>query len=96
MNRLRRLFRLRNLRTWEISDLGYWSEPYCLYGDGKEVISYSVPLILSDGTVYGVLGIDLTLDYLKSLIPYSEIGEKNQGAYLLGIEKNVMESSQMF
>ncbi|RHV91722.1 EAL domain-containing protein [Lachnospiraceae bacterium OF09-33XD] len=72
----------------EISDLGYWSEPYCLYGDGKEVISYSVPLILSDGTVYGVLGIDLTLDYLKSLIPYSEIGEKNQGAYLLGSEKN--------
>lgn len=43
----------------EISDLGYWSEPYCLYGDGKEVISYSVPLILSDGTVYGVLGISI-------------------------------------
>ena len=36
--------------------------PYKLYDDSQEVISYSVPLILNDGTVYGVLGVEISLD----------------------------------
>ena len=48
----------------ELKDFGYWSSPYTLYDDDTKVISYSVPLILNDGTIYGVLGIDISLDYL--------------------------------
>ena len=69
----------------DISDFGYWSLPFTVYGDDKAVISYSVPRILSDGTVYGVLGIDITLDYLKKIIPYSEIYEDKKGSYILAV-----------
>ena len=50
--------------SWE--DLGYWSRPFSLFGEEREAISYSVPLRLSDGRVYGVLGVDILLSYLQS------------------------------
>ena len=67
----------------EASDMGYWSEPYQLSANDQEAISYSVPLILENGTVYGVLGVELSLSYLEE-----EMKDKDAGSYLLGIEKN--------
>lgn len=70
----------------ELKDFGYWSPPYTLYDDDMKVISYSVPLILNDGTIYGVLGIDISLDYLQQQLPNEELIENDQGSYLVGIE----------
>lgn len=70
----------------ELKDFGYWSQPYKLYDDDMEVISYSVPLILNDGTIYGVLGVDISLDYLKQQLPNDELIDDEQGSYLIGIE----------
>lgn len=71
-----------------VSDMGYWSQPYRLYQNDQEAISYSVPLILEDGTVYGVLGVELSLTYLESMLPSEELKDKTTGSYLLGIENN--------
>lgn len=71
----------------ELSDMGYWSGVYHLYGDTQEMISYSVPLILEDGTVYGVLGVELSLNYLETLLPSEEVKDADSGSYLLGILK---------
>ena len=68
------------------TDLGYWSQTYTLANNPKEVISYSVPLRLSDGTVYGVLGIELSTDYLKKLISFNELSENKNSAYVLGVK----------
>lgn len=70
----------------ELKDFGYWSPPYTLYDDDTQVIAYSVPLILNDGTIYGVLGIDISLDYLQQQLPNEELIENDQGSYLVGIE----------
>lgn len=71
----------RGLREKEY---GYWTtEVYSLDGDDREAIAYSVPLILEDGTVYGVLGIELLTDYVCSLLPNGELLDNNQGSYLL-------------
>ena len=70
----------------ELKDFGYWSMPYRLYDDSLDVISYSVPLILKDGTIYGVLGIEISLDYLQKQLPNSELIDDEQGSYLLGVE----------
>ena len=70
----------------ELEDFGYWSMPYRLYDDSLDVISYSVPLILKDGTIYGVLGVEISLDYIKKQIPNSELIDNEQGSYLLGVE----------
>ncbi|MGN1024772.1 MAG: EAL domain-containing protein [Faecousia sp.] len=67
-------------------DYGYW----CLTTQGSEddslgYVTYSVPLVLSDGTVYGVLGIQLFNAYLQTLLPSSELIESGEGAYLLAV-----------
>lgn len=69
-----------------LKDFGYWSMPYKLYDDSQEVISYSVPLILNDGTVYGVLGVEISLAYLQKQLPNTELIDNEQGSYLLGVE----------
>lgn len=66
-------------------DLGYWSKPYTLPDDERQAVSYSVPLMLEDGTVYGVLGIELTIDHLTKLLPYDELTEGKNGSYVLAV-----------
>lgn len=42
----------------DAADYGHWtSSPYTLSGDDHSAIAYTIPLILDDGTVYGVLGV---------------------------------------
>ena len=66
------------------SDYGYWTvEPYKLSNDSRNAIAYSVPLILEDGTLYGVLGIELLTSYIQGLLPGSELLVKDKGAYIL-------------
>lgn len=74
----------RELREKEY---GYWTAvPYCLSGDNRTAISYSIPLILEDGTVYGVLGVELLTDYVKSFLPAAELLEDRQGSYVLAVD----------
>lgn len=84
------------------SDLGYWSRPFQLNEDDVSVITYSVPL-LCDGVPYGVFGIEVSVDYLKSLLPYDEIAADKAGSYLLAIGdegelayENVLASGPVF
>ena len=49
----------------EPKELGYWSKPFYLDERSVPVITYSMPLRAPDGTVYGVLGVEITLDYLS-------------------------------
>lgn len=67
-------------------DYGYWSMPYILNDPNVSAISYSVPLILEDGTLYGVLGVDVTLAYLRKAIPHDELMENKLGSYILGVQ----------
>ena len=68
------------------NDLGYWSKPFSLNPEGLEAITYSIPLLNKDGIPYGVMGVEITLDYLRNYLPYDELARKKQGSYLLGIE----------
>ena len=66
------------------SDYGHWTITiYTLTGDDHPAIAYTIPLILSDGTVYGVLGIEMTTAYLQSLLPFWELQNEQAGSYLL-------------
>lgn len=68
-------------------EYGYWTtKEYSLEGDNRTALAYSIPLVLEDGTVYGVLGIELLTDYVKSLLPEAELLENRQGAYLLAVD----------
>ena len=66
------------------SDYGHWtSQSYLVPGDTHEAIAYSQPLILPDGTVYGVIGVELLADYLWENLPCSEL--QNSGSYFLAV-----------
>lgn len=69
--------------TW--SDLGYWSSSAGIFEENRPAITYSVPLMLSDGTVYGVLGIDITDAYLETLLPAGELAKNATGSYFVGV-----------
>lgn len=72
-------------------DLAYWSKPYQLSQDDDSTISFSFPLLDDQHNVYGVLGIQFTLDYLKSILPYEELSDGN-GAYVLSHQDDVNQA----
>ena len=63
---------------------GRWTiNSYCLAGDDRHAIAYSMPLILPDGTVYGVVGVELLTEYLKTKLPFTELDEDKAGTYFI-------------
>ena len=63
---------------------GRWTiNSYCLAGDDRNAIAYSMPLILPDGTVYGVVGVELLTEYLQTKLPFTELGEDKAGTYFI-------------
>ena len=66
------------------ADYGHWTiAPYALKGDDRQAIYYSQPLILPDGTVYGVIGVELLTSYLADKLPCAELQGDGSGLYLL-------------
>lgn len=71
------------------SDYGRWTtSAYTLDGNTNSCIAYSVPLLLPDGTVYGVLGVEMLTSYLQTLLPASELQNDDAGSYLLGATRS--------
>lgn len=65
-------------------DYGRWTtDTYRMGGDSYTAIAYSQPLILPDGTVYGVIGVEMLTEYLESKMPYTELREDMNGTYFL-------------
>ena len=66
-----------------VKDLGYWCGNFSLHGDEVSIVTYTQPLIGSDGLPYGVLGVELTTDYLRTLLPSAELDPDKNASYLL-------------
>lgn len=67
------------------NQLGYWAPIHTISNDqSPRVITYTEPLVTKSGKPYGVIGIEITEDYLRAQLPYSELpGEKKDSAYVL-------------
>lgn len=69
--------------TLSLQDLGYWCGNFSLYGDEVSIVTYTQPLMDAEGRPYGVLGIELTADHLRTLMPSSELDPNKSASYLL-------------
>lgn len=73
----------------------YWSAPFCLEGkedaDPYRMVTYSIPLKTESGTVYGVMGIEISLSYLSECLPYRDVSPNHEGGYLL-LEKETEDN----
>lgn len=74
----------------QVQNLGYWASPFCMdegnVTDQYQMISYSVPLVY-DGTVYGVLGVEISCSYLQQYLTLEELDENLQAGYTLLVHK---------
>ncbi len=62
----------------EIERYGYWSPPFILLGDNQQVICYTMPLLDSSGTAYGVIGVEISLTLIKqSYLPNTNMPFNN-------------------
>ena len=53
---------------------GYWMEPHEVLGDGKSVVTYSVPLLDNQGKSYGVIGVELSAAHIaRGYLPRPEL-----------------------
>lgn len=71
--------------TLSASDLGFWGMPNMSLHEQDQVVTYTRPLLSPDGVPYGVLGIELTLDYLVQQLPHGELSHQGDAAYLLAV-----------
>ncbi len=77
---------MENDERLKAEDYGRWTtKPYVLDGDdaSHEAIAYTIPLILPDGTVYGVLGVEILTSYLQSVLPSLELQNDGKGTYFV-------------
>jgi len=79
---------ISNSQEFSSTDMGYWGGSFRLRDSENEAFTYSLPLINDQGAVYGVVGIDITLDYLNKLLPSTELLDEGNGSYLLAINQD--------
>ena len=77
------------------SVLGYWSAFFRWSPEDIKVMSYSVPLV-QDGTVYGVMGITVSEDYLESMMSPQELDAENTGSFVLARTTDGKEYESIF
>lgn len=63
--------------------MGYWSEPFKMSEKDLEVMTYSMPIFDSKNNFRGVIGVELTLNYLANMIPSTDIQEKDSLGYMI-------------
>lgn len=64
-------------------NLAYFDGVHNFGYNDRKVFSYSIPLMDEQGYPYAVLGVELTVDYLKTLMPASNLYGDNAGCYAL-------------
>ncbi len=73
------------------SDYGYWSLPFSLSGvkGSYDVITYTQPLISDSGEVYGVIGIEVPVKKLMSILNMDKSSAVNIGYAVARYDKKV-------
>ncbi len=81
----------------DAADYGRWlTQTYKLTGDERTAIAFSQPLILPDGTVHGVIGVEILTSYLETKLPYQELQDGGQGTYLLVSTTSGLSDPELF
>lgn len=72
-----------NNPTYAADKLGYWSLPFSLRDGDIQIITYSIPLMNHNHEIYGVMGIELSMDYLKKCFSLNKEISQNSDSYTI-------------
>lgn len=70
---------------YDINYLGYWSKPFRI-GNGNssnKIITYTLPFFDAQKNLRGIIGTEVSLNYLQEFLPASDIQIKDSLGYLL-------------
>ncbi|AFA49997.1 diguanylate cyclase precursor [Acetobacterium woodii DSM 1030] len=68
--------------------LGYWSLPFKLTPRDGPIITYSQPLFDKNNQFIGVIGVELSEQYLSKYLPGTDLQTKDSYGYLLGFRES--------
>ncbi len=74
--------------TSKASLIGYWSKPFRLSESDVPIITYSMPLFDAAGTLRGIIGIEVTLNYLTDFFPATDLQPRDSLGYLIAYRKD--------
>lgn len=74
-----------NLYEEDALDLGHYSRAFRFRDNDLELITYMIPLRDENNHAFGVIGVGLSLDYLRRNLDSGEIVIDGQASYYLGI-----------
>lgn len=72
----------------DIMRYAFLSPPFRLSPKDMQIITYSVPVILEDGTVVGVCGLEMSISQLEQILSQEQINGSFNECWLLGIREN--------
>lgn len=72
-------------RDLDGSKLGYWSKPFNLRNDDMQIITFSLPLLNKEREVYGVMGVELSIDYLEKCFSLNNSISEGSDSYVIAV-----------
>jgi diguanylate cyclase (GGDEF)-like protein len=71
--------------------LGYWSTPFRLFPEDIQIITYTMPFFDADNRLQGVIGVEISVNYLKSFLTEVKSNSRNSLGYLIAYKNNENE-----
>lgn len=65
---------------------GYWSKPFSITENDISIITYSQPLLDNNGNAIGVIGVEISIGFLSSLLPATDLNFSGKNGYILGFK----------
>ena len=72
--------------------LGYWAKPFKLADRDLDIITYSMPLFDEENVLRGIIGIEITLNYLTHFLPATDLQARDSLGYVIA-KKSIGEAS---
>ncbi|OEH86545.1 hypothetical protein BHU72_13125 [Desulfuribacillus stibiiarsenatis] len=72
--------------TFQTQLLGYLSPPFQMSEDDLPIITYTMPLFDAEKRLRGVIGVEVSVNYVTQFLPATEILSKDSLGYMIGFQ----------
>lgn len=76
--------------------LGYLSTPVQIHANDTPCFTYSIPLVDEQHRSYGIIGFDISLDYVQKLLPSYEISIDHFSSYMIAKTTNQVDFEPIY
>lgn len=70
--------------TYNTDLLAYWNPPFSLFSEDIEIITYTMPIFDADKKLRGVIGVELSVNYVGQHMPATDLQERDSMGYMVG------------